>query len=158
MSGTSVVFARDLKLDYGDIGTITGVLALAWGGAALLMAGKLFKRGDDEAEDDDTPIALDAATFAPKLLRLEKALESYPGDVTVRYRQGGEILRPHGDRHTRALRDLFQQAAVPPWVRPRMPLIEAGGRLVAVADKWLTEEGKTLFDRVGGTPVWHRDD
>jgi predicted MFS family arabinose efflux permease len=31
------LIAHDLKLDYGDIGTITGVLALAWGGAALLM-------------------------------------------------------------------------------------------------------------------------
>ncbi|WP_380916296.1 MFS transporter [Sphingomonas canadensis] len=29
--------ARDLNLDYGDIGTITGALALAWGIAALLM-------------------------------------------------------------------------------------------------------------------------
>jgi predicted MFS family arabinose efflux permease len=29
--------ARDLHLDYGDIGTITGALALAWGLAALIM-------------------------------------------------------------------------------------------------------------------------
>jgi predicted MFS family arabinose efflux permease len=29
--------AKELGLGYGDIGTITGVLALAWGGAALLM-------------------------------------------------------------------------------------------------------------------------
>ena len=29
--------ARDLHLGYGDIGTITGVLALAWGLAALVM-------------------------------------------------------------------------------------------------------------------------
>lgn len=78
--------------------------------------------------------------------------------VTVRYRQGGEALRPHGDRHTRELRDLFQQAAVPPWERPRVPLVEAGGRLVAVADKWLSEEGKILFAAVGGAPVWHLDD
>lgn len=78
--------------------------------------------------------------------------------VTVRYRQGGEALRPHGDRHTRELRDLFQQAAVPPWERPHIPLVEAAGRLVAVADKWLSEEGKILFDAVGGTLAWHRDD
>src|SRR5947209_434958 len=31
------VIARDLHLGYGDIGTITGVLAIAWGIAALLM-------------------------------------------------------------------------------------------------------------------------
>nr|WP_193570451.1 tRNA lysidine(34) synthetase TilS [Luteibacter yeojuensis] len=78
--------------------------------------------------------------------------------LTVRYRQGGEALRPHGDRHTRELRDLFQQAAVPPWERPRIPLVEAGGRLLAVADKWLSDEGKSLFATAGGSPVWHRDD
>ncbi|HEY4292327.1 tRNA lysidine(34) synthetase TilS [Luteibacter sp.] len=78
--------------------------------------------------------------------------------LTVRYRQGGESLRPHGDRHTRELRDLFQQDAVPPWERPRIPLMEVGGRLIAVADKWLNDEGKALFDAAGGRPVWHRDD
>jgi MFS family permease len=30
------VIARDLHLDYGDIGIITGALAIAWGGSALL--------------------------------------------------------------------------------------------------------------------------
>ncbi len=35
--------ARDLHLDYGDIGTITGVLALAWGAAAL-VTGNLADR------------------------------------------------------------------------------------------------------------------
>ncbi|MGE7138409.1 tRNA lysidine(34) synthetase TilS [Luteibacter sp. NPDC031894] len=78
--------------------------------------------------------------------------------LTVRYRHGGETLRPHGDRHTRELRDLFQQGGVPPWERPRMPLVDAGDRLIAVADKWLSDEGKALFDVAGGRPVWHRDD
>jgi tRNA(Ile)-lysidine synthase len=81
-----------------------------------------------------------------------------PMAVTVRYRHGGEALRPHGDKHTRELRDLFQQAAVPPWERARMPLIEVDGFLVAVADKWLNDEGKNLFDMAGGRPVWHRGD
>lgn len=31
------VIARDLNLSYGDIGTITGALAVAWGAAALVM-------------------------------------------------------------------------------------------------------------------------
>ncbi len=81
-----------------------------------------------------------------------------PEPVTVRYRRGGEALRPHGDRHTRELRDLFQQAGVPPWERQRIPLIEHAGKLVAVADKWLSEEGKRLFADVGGSLLWHRDD
>jgi tRNA(Ile)-lysidine synthase len=78
--------------------------------------------------------------------------------LTVRYRTGGEKIRPRGDRHTRELRDLFQQGGVPPWVRPRMPLICDHDQLVAVADKWLTDEGETRFAESGGMPVWHRDD
>jgi len=78
--------------------------------------------------------------------------------LTVRYRSGGESIRPAGDRHTRELRDLFQQGGIPPWIRPRMPLLFDERRLVAVADMWLSEEGKNLFDAAGGTPVWHRDD
>lgn len=31
------VIAKDLNLDYGDIGTITGALALSWGASALIM-------------------------------------------------------------------------------------------------------------------------
>ena len=37
ISTMSPVIARDLHLGYGDIGTITGALAIAWGIAALLM-------------------------------------------------------------------------------------------------------------------------
>lgn len=78
--------------------------------------------------------------------------------LTVRYRRGGEHLRPHGDRHTRELRDLFQQGGVPPWLRPRMPLIHDGDVLLAVAGRWLSDAGKTLFEQAGSMPVWHRDD
>lgn len=78
--------------------------------------------------------------------------------LTVRYRNGGEKIRPQGDRHTRELRDLFQQGGVPPWVRPCMPLIFDRDQLVAVADRWLSDEGETRFAGSGGAPVWHRDD
>ncbi len=38
---------------------------------------KLFKRGEDEEpEDDGSPIILDSATYAPRLLRLEKSLDA----------------------------------------------------------------------------------
>jgi tRNA(Ile)-lysidine synthase len=78
--------------------------------------------------------------------------------LVVRYRRGGERIRPHGDRHTRELRDLFQQGGVPPWLRPRMPLIHDGATLLAVGDRWLSDEGKALFEAAGSMPVWHRDD
>lgn len=79
-------------------------------------------------------------------------------ELTVRYRRGGEVLRPVGDRHTRELRDLFQRGGIPPWERPRIPLVVAGDTVLAVADRWLSEAGKHLFDAAGSTPMWHRGD
>ncbi|UPG95616.1 tRNA lysidine(34) synthetase TilS [Luteibacter aegosomatissinici] len=81
-----------------------------------------------------------------------------PAAVTVRYRQGGESLKPAGDRHTRELRDLLQRGGVPPWERPRMPLVVDGDTVLAVADRWLSEAGKPLFDAAGALPLWHRGD
>lgn len=46
---------------------------------------------------------------------------------------GGERILPAGEAHHRRLKQLFQLHAVPPWQRPRTPLLLAEGRLVAVA-------------------------
>ncbi|MET0616143.1 MAG: tRNA lysidine(34) synthetase TilS, partial [Luteibacter sp.] len=77
--------------------------------------------------------------------------------LSVRYRAGGESLRPQGDRHTRELRDLFQQGAVPPWKRPSMPLLWAGDELVAVGSRWISERGRKMFDAASGVLVWDED-
>jgi len=81
-----------------------------------------------------------------------------PQAVTVRYRLGGETLKPVGDRHTRELRDLFQRGGIPPWERPRMPLVVDGDTVLAVADRWLSEAGKPVFEAAGMAPLWHRGD
>jgi tRNA(Ile)-lysidine synthase len=70
----------------------------------------------------------------------------------------GVRLRPAGDRHTRELRDLFQQAGIPPWRRRRCPLIrDQDGHLLAVADLWQTRAGYDLFTRLGRHPRWLPD-
>jgi tRNA(Ile)-lysidine synthase len=74
--------------------------------------------------------------------------------LTVRLRRGGERMRPAGDAHTRELRDLFQQAGLPPWQRTACPLIYDGETLLAVADRWLDARGKTFFDAIGSKPRW----
>ncbi|TVP84119.1 MAG: tRNA lysidine(34) synthetase TilS [Thioalkalivibrio sp.] len=54
-----------------------------------------------------------------------------PAGVSVRFRRGGERLRqPDGTR--RALKNLMQEHAIPPWRRARVPLIERDGELIAV--------------------------
>lgn len=59
-------------------------------------------------------------------------------DVQVRFRSGGELVKPAG-RPTRSLKKILQDAGVPPWLRDRVPLLYAGGELVAVADLLICE-------------------
>jgi tRNA(Ile)-lysidine synthase len=72
----------------------------------------------------------------------------------VRLRQGGERIKPAGDAHTRELRDLFQQAMIPPWRRLGVPLLYAGDEIIAVADRWITARGKVIFQQAGTLPRW----
>jgi tRNA(Ile)-lysidine synthase len=76
--------------------------------------------------------------------------------LSVRLRQGGEHLRPAGDAHTRELRDLFQQSAMPPWRRAACPLLFAGDELIGVGDRWLTARGVALLgeSRPRWQPAW----
>ncbi|NNM21305.1 MAG: tRNA lysidine(34) synthetase TilS [Gammaproteobacteria bacterium] len=59
--------------------------------------------------------------------------------LSVRFRRGGESIRPKGGGQTRKLRNLYQEARVVPWMRPRIPLLYAGDQLAAVADLWQEE-------------------
>jgi len=66
-------------------------------------------------------------------------LDALAATLAVRARRGGERLRPvRGGAH-RALKSLLQEARVPLAERARLPLVYAGSRLVAVADRWLDE-------------------
>jgi len=53
--------------------------------------------------------------------------------LTVRYRQGGEVLELAG-RGRRDLKRLLNELQVPPFVRSRLPLLYQGERLLAVAN------------------------
>ena len=52
--------------------------------------------------------------------------------VTIRSRVGGERLRPDSSRPRRTLKNLLQEAGIPPWQRVRMPLLFCGETLVWV--------------------------
>lgn len=77
-----------------------------------------------------------------------------PVVLQVRWRSGGERIRPAGDRHTRELRDLFQSGAIPPWQRTFCPLLYEGDELIAVADRWLSARGLALFEQARARPRW----
>jgi tRNA(Ile)-lysidine synthase len=68
----------------------------------------------------------------------ELCLDALPQRLEVRFRAGGERLQTAAGR--KPLKNLLQELDVPPWQRPRLPLLYAGERLVAVAGCWADPE------------------
>ncbi|HEX5960649.1 MAG TPA: tRNA lysidine(34) synthetase TilS [Rhodanobacteraceae bacterium] len=111
-----------------------------------------------QATWNGAPLALPAGCG---VLRLVTTNEADAGanlepPLTLCFRRGGERIKPAGDPHTRELRDLFQHARIPPWLRPRCPLVFENGVLIAVADLWSSARGKAIFDGCGARPSWQR--
>ena len=69
--------------------------------------------------------------------------------VTVRLRTGGERLRPDARRPRRSLKNLLQEARLPPWLRARLPLLYCGDTLVYVPGIGID----TAFGAQGGEPA-----
>lgn len=61
-------------------------------------------------------------------------------NINLRFRQGGERIKPAGSAYTQSLKKLFQNWAVPPWRRDRIPLIYSGDRLIAVVGYCVSDE------------------
>jgi len=88
-------------------------------------------------------------------LALQPERARLPAPLTLRLRRGGERIKPLGAPHTRDVRDLFQQAQVPPWQRAACPLLYLDDELVAVADRWINARGAAVFAQAGAQPHWH---
>ncbi len=61
--------------------------------------------------------------------------------LQVRFGVEGLHCRPLGQPHRRKLKQLFQEAAIPPWLRPYVPCLFNGPHLVAVGDLWRCAQG-----------------
>ena len=60
--------------------------------------------------------------------------------VHIGFRQGGERIQPAGRACHATLKNLFQDAGVPPWRRAQVPLLYIDGALAAVVGYWYAEE------------------
>lgn len=88
-------------------------------------------------------------------LRLAGRTQPMDEPLQVRFRRGGESLRLVSGGHARELRDLFQEAGIPPWQRGRLPLVFGpDGTLLAVADLWLAGDGMGMFGGDGVRIEW----
>jgi tRNA(Ile)-lysidine synthase len=83
-----------------------------------------------------------------------RILTTLPAPLELRFRSGGESLRTAAGRPRKRLKDLCQEAGIVPWMRQRLPLVYAGGRLVAVADLWVEAEFQAPPGAAGLAPVW----
>jgi tRNA(Ile)-lysidine synthase len=76
------------------------------------------------------------------------------GRVEVRFRRGGERLRPAGRHGHRELKSLFQERGIPPWQRDRLPLLYIGEQLAAVAGLWVADEFAARPGEESWTILW----
>ena len=74
--------------------------------------------------------------------------------MTLRARLGGERLRPDAKRPRRSLRKLFQQAAIPPWERVRLPVLWVGGTLAWVGGLGIDAQFACAPGEAGVLPGW----
>ena len=84
-------------------------------------------------------------------------LDALPPRLAVTWRRGGERLRVRRGGPRRALKSLLQEAHVPLAERARLPLIAAGGALIAAADLWIDEAVRASPEaRHRGRLVWRK--
>ena len=78
--------------------------------------------------------------------------------VCLRARRGGERMQPDARRPRRALRNLLQEAAVPPWERSRLPLLWCAERLAWVGGFGVDAAFACAPGEAGVEPVWETVD
>lgn len=74
---------------------------------------------------------------------------------TVRLRAGGERLQPDARRPRRALKNLFQEAGIPPWERERMPMLYCDDALAWVPGLGVDVRFRALPGAPGLVPTWY---
>jgi tRNA(Ile)-lysidine synthase len=74
--------------------------------------------------------------------------------VTIGVRSGGERLQPDCRRPRRSLKNLLQEARIPPWQRGRLPLLRCGDDLVWVAGIGVDCRYQAAGAEPGVRPAW----
>jgi tRNA(Ile)-lysidine synthase len=85
-----------------------------------------------------------------------KGIDASTKSLRVRLRSGGERLQPDPRRPRRTLKNLFQEAGVPPWERDRLPLIVSGDDLVWVPGLGVDARYQAAGNARGVLPEWRK--
>lgn len=145
--GLPVPAAAVLERLHGDVigARADAVPLLAWPGAEVRRyRNRLYAAAPLAAHDSTATLpweALDASTLllpdgsrliARRAVGRGLSADSTAAGLSVRYRRGGESCRPVTGNHERSLARLFQERAIPPWLRDRIPLVYVGDSLALV--------------------------
>jgi tRNA(Ile)-lysidine synthase len=76
--------------------------------------------------------------------------------LQIRVRKGGERLQPDPRRPRRTLKNLFQEAGVPPWERDRLPLLARGDDVVWVPGLGVDVKYQAPKNASGILPEWRK--
>jgi len=85
------------------------------------------------------------------------ALNKCPKSLEIKYRKGGEQIKPSGHKITKSLKNLFQENNVLPWVRDQIPLVYLDDELISVGDLWFNQDYKAKEQEDGFLISWDRD-
>ena len=79
-----------------------------------------------------------------------------PQPLRVRHPQPGERVRAAPGAPSRSLKNLFQEAGLPPWLRPRLPVIEQGGAVAWIPGVFLREDWRTAMRTANWRARWQQ--
>jgi tRNA(Ile)-lysidine synthase len=85
-----------------------------------------------------------------------KGIAARARPLGVRLRAGGERLQPDPRRPRRTLKNLFQEAGVPPWERDRLPLLVSGEDLVWAPGLGVDARYQAAKNAPGVLPEWRK--
>lgn len=98
----------------------------------LLPADTAAPTGDWTMRPGAPPLAIPAVGRV-QLRPASHGFRLQPGEIlSLRRRRGGERCRPLGRRGSTSLKQVLQEAGVPPWWRSRVPLLYLDGELLAI--------------------------
>ncbi|HRB33728.1 MAG TPA: tRNA lysidine(34) synthetase TilS [Nitrosomonas sp.] len=78
--------------------------------------------------------------------------------LTIRLRAGGESFKPVSNRARRSLKNLLQEACIPPWERKRLPLLFCEDQLIWVPGVGIACEFQVKSEETGVLPSWNAED
>ena len=84
------------------------------------------------------------------------SLNRCPSSLAIKYRKGGEEIKPSGHKITKSLKNLFQENNVLPWVRDKIPLIYVDQELISVGDLWINQDYKANNNEDGFLVTWDK--